>query len=160
MSMLGSSSESSSSGESYNLSYPYLKSALAGSVSSGTSALSTLSNALSGGAGASSAYDAYKKSTGYQSQINSGVNAITSSQATKGLLNSGATAKAVQSSASNIAQQNYSSYLSQLASTAGLGMSAAGIIDNAGTVSSQSSSSKSSSGLGSLNSWLTGGLFQ
>lgn len=88
----------------------------------------------------SPAYQNYLNSTGYNFQMQQGSDAITGNAASKGLLNSGATAKALTSYGQNLASTTYSNYLSQLGGLAGLqgsqaaqGLSAADAVGQAGT---------------------------
>jgi hypothetical protein len=111
-------------------------SALAGEANT-TGALNSL---LTSDQSNSPAYQNYLNSTGYNFQMQQGQNAITGNAASKGLLNSGATAKALTSYGQNLASTTYGNYLSQMGSLAGLqgaqaqqGLGAAGAVGNAGT---------------------------
>lgn len=66
----------------------------------------------------SPAYQNYLNSTGYQFQLQSGNQAITAGAATKGLLNSGATAKALTEYGQNLESTDFNNYLGQLNNTA------------------------------------------
>jgi len=157
--LLGGSSTSHQSSQSqsnsYNQAYPYLQNALGGTVSTGTGANGMLANALGVGSdpnGAADGLQNFFNSAGGQFTMQQGQQAIDNNAATHGLLNSGATLKALQGFGQNTAQQYYGNYLSNLNSLAGNGLNAAGIIGGAGQVSNSSSSSsgKSGSGLGSI----------
>lgn len=86
------------------------------------------------------AYQNYLNSTGYNFQLQQGQDAITGSAAAKGLLNSGATAKALTSYGQNLGAQSFNNYLGQMGSLAGLqtqqanmGIGAAQAVGQAGT---------------------------
>lgn len=90
--------------------------------------------------GAGNAFNNYLGSTGYQFQLGQGQDAIASSAAAKGLLNSGATAKALSKFGQNLASTTFNNYLSQLGgiNTSGqnagtLGFNTLGLVSNAGT---------------------------
>lgn len=89
---------------------------------------------------AGNAFNNYLNSTGYQFQLGQGQDAIASSAAARGLLNSGATAKALTKFGQNLASTTFNNYLSQLGGigTAGqnagtLGFNTLGLVSNAGT---------------------------
>ena len=86
------------------------------------------------------AFKSYLDSTGYQFQFDQGQRAITGSAAARGLLNSGATAKALTKYGQNIGKQYFSDYLGQLGNmnnilggTATAGQNALGQIATVGT---------------------------
>lgn len=86
------------------------------------------------------AFQNYLNSTGYQFQLGQGTGAITGSAAAKGILNSGATAKALQKYGQGLAATTFNNYLGQLSGVAGLranqvnqGLNAAEAVGNAGT---------------------------
>jgi hypothetical protein len=144
------SSDSQSTSQSGNQSYDYLKNALGSTVSSGVNSASTYADAINGGSGADASYKKYQASTGFQDQLQQGSNAVSGQYAAKGALNSGATLKALTKYGSNLAQQNYSNYLGNLATSAGLGNSAANTISGAGQYSNSQSTSSSSGTSGSV----------
>lgn len=78
------------------------------------------------------AFNNYLGSTGYNFQLGQGTNAITGSAAAKGILNSGATAKALTGFGQNLASNYFNSYLGQLNVANGQAQASA----NAGTVAS------------------------
>lgn len=61
-------------------------------------------------------YNNYLNSTGYQQQMQQGTAALTGSAAARGLLNSGATAKALTTYGQGLAGQSFNNYLGQLGS--------------------------------------------
>lgn len=86
------------------------------------------------------AFQNYLNSTGYQFQLGQGENAITGNAAAKGILNSGATAKALTGYGQGLASTTFNNYLGQLGSLAGLqgaqasqGLTAAQAVGQAGT---------------------------
>jgi hypothetical protein len=62
------------------------------------------------------AFDNYLGSTGYNFQLDQGTRAITGSAASRGLLNSGSTAKALVGYGQGLGSQYFNNYLSQLGS--------------------------------------------
>lgn len=89
--------------------------------------------------GTQNAFNRYKDSTGYQFQLNEGSNAITGNAASRGLLQSGATAKALTQYGQGIAGQTFNNYLAQLGglnsqqgATAQMGQNALGQVASAG----------------------------
>lgn len=141
----------------HNEAYPMLSQALGGQVTNGTGASNSLAALLGVGgdpAAQQSAFNTWKGSTGYQSGLNQGIQGIVGNQATKGLLNSGSTAKAVDTYGQNYADTQYQNYLNPLMSLVNSGNQAGGVISGAGQVQNQSSSKQGSegskAGLGSL----------
>lgn len=65
-------------------------------------------------AGATNGFNNYLNSTGYNFQMNQGQQAITGSAAARGILNSGATAKALTNYGQGLAGNSFNNYLSQL----------------------------------------------
>ena len=137
-----------------NQAYGYLQGALSPSVNTGTQATNALASNLLGttSPGSDPAFQNYQNNSGYQWQVGQGTQAITNSAAAKGLLNSGATLKAVDQYGQNAGLQSYQNYLSNLSGLAGQGLNAAGIIGGAGQVSSGTSNSQGGlfNALGSL----------
>lgn len=103
---------------------------------------------LQGDAGANQAFQNYLNSSGYKFQLGEGMKAITSNNAARGLLNSGATLKKVQEYGQNLASTGFNNYLGQLGSVVQSGLGAGGLITSAGQTSS--SNSKESGGIGGL----------
>jgi hypothetical protein len=90
--------------------------------------------------GAQNAFQQYLDSTGYQFQFDQGQRGITGSAAARGLLNSGATAKALTDYGQNMGKKYFADYLGQLGNmnntlggTASAGQNALGQIATAGT---------------------------
>lgn len=112
--------------------------------------------------GTSGAYSNYLGSTGYKSQLQAGSNAITGNAAARGLLNSGGTAKALDTFGQNLGAQSFNNYLGQLNTQAGMGQTSLGQVAQAGTTgggnAANNQQSGTSSGFNQLGSAI-GGLF-
>jgi hypothetical protein len=95
--------------------------------------------AATAGTGANAANDAfqnYLNSTGYQFRLGQGMDAITGNAATKGLLNSGATLKGLNTYGQNMASQEFGNYLNQVGQLAQGGLGAASVLAQAGQTGS------------------------
>lgn len=99
------------------------------------------------GSNATNGFNNYLNSTAYNFQLGQGTNAINSDAASKGLLDSGGTAKALQAYGQNLAGTTFNNYLSQLGNlnsqqggTATMGQTALGQIGEAGTAGGQGAS--------------------
>ena len=144
-------------GPGFQYAQPYLQ--------TGTSALPTVSNALNAQSqllGLSpvtdqtkQAFNNYLGSTGYQFQLNQGQNAIASSAAMKGLLNSGGTAKALEQYGQNLASTTFNNYLNQVGQT---GINAQNVAGLGQTEIAQIAGAGSQGGVGASNALLQGGL--
>lgn len=148
MSAIFGGSKSKQSSSSSNQAYPYLQQAYGGQVSNGTTANNSLLSLLTGGAGSQDAFNNYKNSAGYRSTLDAGSHAITDNAASRGLLNSGATGKALTNYGQNLNQQYYNNYLNQLLGVSQQGLAAGGLIGGAGSTSSSTGSSSSKPGIG------------
>lgn len=155
--IFGGSSQSSQS-NSHNQAYPYLQGALGGTIGQGTQAGSTIADmlGLNGAAGQSQGFNNFRNSTGYQFGMDQGMQAITGSAATKGLLNSGGTLKAMNAFGQDYASSKYGDYMSQLQNLLGSGLTGAGILSGAGNVSNSQSEGSSSPGMGGFIGSLMG----
>lgn len=69
---------------------------------------------LNGASGNAAALTGFQNNPGYQFQVNQGINAVDRGAASRGALSSGGTVAQEQSTASNIANQGWNSYLSNL----------------------------------------------
>jgi hypothetical protein len=78
------------------------------------------------------AFQDFLDSTGYQFQLGEGTKAIAARQATRGMLNSGATLKALNTYGQNTARTYSGQYLGQLNEQASRGLNAAGMLSGAG----------------------------
>lgn len=81
---------------------------------------------------ADNAFNNYLGSTGYQFQLGQGQDAIATSAAAKGLLNSGATAKALTQYGQNLGATTFNNYLGQLGGLSTAGQNALTRTANAG----------------------------
>lgn len=90
-------------------------------------------NGAAGNAQSSPAFQNYLNSTGYQFQLGQGTQAIANGAASKGLLNSGATAKALTQYGQGLAGQSFNNYLNQVNGVSQQGQTALGQVGQAGT---------------------------
>jgi hypothetical protein len=130
--------------KSSNQAYPFLKDAYAGQIQTGTDTNQLIQQLLGGGPGGNAAYQQYQNSTGFQNTIDAGSKAITGNAASRGLLRSGSTGKALVNFGQDAAKSNFNSYVQQLLGLSGQGMQAGQIVGGAGNVQE----SKSKPGLG------------
>lgn len=158
VSSLFGGSKSSSTQQSSNQAFPWLKEQLGGNVGLGNSAMSTLGSLLGIGdsAAGKSTLTNFLDSTGFNFLRDQGERGITGSAAAKGLLNSGATAKAITSFGQNLAQTKLNDLMQNLTSLGNFGNQSASIVGGAGNVSSGTSSGSQSNGI--FNSLFPGGL--
>lgn len=77
-------------------------------------------------------FNNYLNSTGYNFMLNQGTNAITGNAASRGIVNSGATAKALTQFGQNLATQNFNNYLGQVGTLAQRGQTGLGQVASAG----------------------------
>lgn len=126
-------------------------------IKSGTLANDAIADflGLNGDVGQSQAFENYANSTGAEYTMRRGTDAITGSAATRGMLNSGATLKAVNQFARDDSQRYVNSYLSQLSGLSAQGGSAAnslaGVSQNfANNVNNQTSNAADAQGNAAL----------
>lgn len=146
-----SNQQSTQSSESKNQAYPFLQDQLGGEVSGVAGTNNAIRNllGLNGKVGVDEGFSTFKNSAGYDFIKDEGIKGITSNNATKGLLNSGSTLKAVSGFSSNLANNFLEKYLSSLFNLSGSGLQAGSILSSAGnTANSQGNSSGSSTGSG------------
>lgn len=143
----GNKTQSTSS--STNQAYPYLQGALSGTVGQGTAAGSQLANllGLGGGAAQTDGFNKWKQSTGYQAGVDQGVQGIVGNNASKGLLNSGGTLKAIDTFGQDYASQKYQDYINPLQNLLGSGIQGAGVLAGAGNTSQSQSSGSEKPGI-------------
>src|ERR1700761_1711170 len=114
-----SNNNSQSASQSSNQAYPMLSQALGGQTTNGTGASNALAALLGVGgnpAAQQQAFQNWQNSTGYNFGLNQGTQAITQNAAASGLLDSGATGKALQTYGTNYANTQYQNYLNPLQS--------------------------------------------
>lgn len=109
-------------------------------------------------AGTSSAFDNYLKSTGYDFQLKQGQNAITTSNAAKGLLNSGGTLKALDEYGQGQAANYFNNYLGQLGNVGSAGYNATTAVGNAGTGAGSNAAQYVAAGGNAIANGVTGAL--
>lgn len=145
------SSSGKSQSLSNNLAYPALSTALTPQIGNATGASNQMAGmlGLNGSAGQDQAFKNWQDSTGYQFGLNQGTQAITGNAAATGLLNSGATAKALNTYGQNYANTQYGNYFNQLQGLQNSGNQAAGVVSGAGQQSTSSSSNQSQGSQGS-----------
>lgn len=108
------------------------------------------------------AFNKYLDSTGYKFQLGQGQQAITTSNAARGLLNSGATLKALTKYGQNLASTTFNQYLNQLGGLSNSGLQAGTAIGNAGDQAGSTGANAIAQGYGNAASSKaegTGGLF-
>lgn len=143
-SLFGSGSNAAAGGSnssSSNQAYPYLQGALSPTVSNGGAAGSQIANmlGLNGAPAQNAGFSNWQKGTGYQFGLDQGMQSITGSAATQGLLNSGSTLKAMDTYGQNYANTQYGNYMTQLQQLLGGGTQAASVIGGAGNQSQTTS---------------------
>lgn len=151
--------QAKSKSSSYNVNNDLIKSTYGGMMSAGTGATNYLSSLLTGtgDVGAANAgYDNYLQKAGYAPAMRQLSQQITGQGAASGLLNSGATAKALQTRGAELNQGFYNNYLQQLAGLSGLGLQAGGLVTNAGQKSESTSKGGGPSTFGSIASTVGG----
>ncbi len=118
-----------------NVNNAYIKDAYGGMIGQGTGANNYLSSLLTGtgDTGAANAgLQGYYANAGYAPAMRQLSQNITGQGAAAGILNSGATAKALQTRGTELNQQFFNNYLQQLAGLSGLGLQAGGLVANTG----------------------------
>lgn len=83
--------------------------------------------------GVSNGFNNYLKSTGYNFQLKSGSDAITTNNASKGLLNSGGTIKGLDAFGQDLGSNYFNNYLSQIGAQQTAGQNALSQVSNAGS---------------------------
>jgi hypothetical protein len=148
-----------STSSSTNVNNDLIKSTYGSTMTGGVTGNNYLTSLLTGtvDTGAANAgYNNYLQQAGYQPAMTALARNITGQGAAAGILNSGSTAKALQSRGAELNQSFYNNYLQQLAGLSGLGLQAGGLVANAGQQSDSSSKGGSPSTLGSIASTVGG----
>lgn len=140
--------------ESGNLNNDLIKSTYGGSMTQGTGAMTQLSNML--GVGDPNGYNNYLQLAGFAPAMRQLSQNITGQGAAAGILNSGATAKALQTRGAELNNQFFNNYLQQLAGLSGLGLQAGGLVANTGQYSKGTGTGGGPSTLGSIASTIGG----
>lgn len=139
-------SDNSSTQQSSNRAWDVLKDPLSGAVQTGTNALGSLNDIIGQG------FDAFKKNSGFDFALNKGTRDRVGAAASKGIMNSGATAKALARYETDLGSQTYGNWLDRIGQVSQLGLGAGNTLVGAGGVSSGTSKGSSSNGI-------LGGLF-
>lgn len=129
-------------------------------ITTGQTANSQIADLLGIGgdpAKATAAFNTFKDSAGYNFQLNSGVNAITTSKAASGSLDSGGTLKALDAYGQGLGANYFGSYLSSLGSVADRGTTATNGLTGAGTAATNATvASNTAAGNTAANATLAG----
>lgn len=110
--------------------------------------------------GTANAFTNYLNSTGHQFQLDQGSKAITGSAAARGLLNSGATAKALTEYGQNLATGSFNNYLNQLGALSNQGYNATTAVANAGVQAGSNAAQYTQAAGGAVSSGINGALGQ
>lgn len=105
-------------------------------VDSGTTAQTAINGLLypnSDSAASAKAYSDWQGSTGYQAALKTGQDSVTAALGQKGLTDSGAAQKALLTYGQNTANQNFQTYLGDLHTQQGTGLSAGSALAGVGT---------------------------
>jgi hypothetical protein len=135
-----------------NVNNDLIKSTYGGAMGQGTAAMGDLSKML--GVGNPNGYNNYLQTAGFAPAMRQLSQNITGQGAAAGILNSGSTAKALQSRGAEVNNQFYNNYLQQLAGLSGLGLQAGGLVANAGQQSKSNGGGPST--IGSIASTIGG----
>lgn len=135
-------SNQSSNSSSSNVNNGLITKNLSPAIQDGVSAIGDLSNAIGGAGG----YQNYLQNAGYQPAMTAMTRGVVGQGAASGLLNSGATAQALQTRGTQLNQSFYNNYLQQLTGLSGLGLQAGGLVANAGQQSTSSSTGSNNGG--------------
>lgn len=119
-----------------------------------TNFLAQLLGVSPSGGGAQQGYNNYLQMAGYAPAMRQMAQGVTGQGAASGLLNSGATVKALQTRGAELNQGFFNNYLQQLAGLSGLGLQAGGLVANTGQKSTSTGGSPST--LGSIASTVGG----
>jgi len=138
-----SASKATQQSTSSNQGFDFLKNAFSGVVGQGGQASSALANmlGLGGEPAQTGAFDNWRKNTGYDFGFKQGQQGVVGSQAAKGLLNSGSTARALTQFGQDYGNSKYNDYMTQLSGLLGQGLQAGNVIGGAGNVSQSTSKS-------------------
>lgn len=156
-------STSANNSASWNDAYPGLQNSYGSQINNGLGSNDFVSAllGLQGNPAADDAFAKYKDSTGFQSALDTGSKAITGNMASKGLLNSGATGKALDKFGIDTENQSFSNYLDHLMGLSSQGLGAGGLLASTGQKSMGSGTSQStSSGTSSGSSYSKPGMGQ
>jgi len=159
--------------ESINTNKDLINSTYSGSMSSGTGAQNFLAQLLgvtpgavgqganAAGGGAEQGYNNYLQMAGYAPAMRQLAQGVTGQGAAAGILNSGSTARALQTRGTELNQSFFNNYLQQLAGLSGLGLQAGNLVANVGQKTVQTQPRPSllgsiASGIGGITGVLSG----
>jgi len=152
---------SSSSSLSENTNNDLIKQTYGGTMDAGTAATGAQSALLTGQgdvAGAQQGYNNYLQQAGYAPAMKALSTGVVGQGAAGGILNSGTTARALQSRGADLNQSFFNNYLQNLSGLSSQGLQAGGLVANAGQKST--STGQSQGGSPSLFSQITTGIGQ
>lgn len=127
-----------------------------GGVASTANTVGTAANGIATGGGAQAGYQNYLQQAGYAPAMRALSQGVTGQGAAAGILNSGTTAKALQTRGAELNQGFFNNYLQQLSNLSGLGLQAGGLVANTGQKSTGTNTGGSPSTLGSIASAVGG----
>lgn len=127
-----------------------------GGVANTAGQVGSAANGVAEAGGAQAGYQNYLQNAGYAPAMRQMSQGVVGQGAASGILNSGTTAKALQSRGADLNQQYYNNYLQQLTGLSGLGLQGGGLVANTGQVSNSKSTGGSPSTLGSIASTVGG----
>lgn len=148
-----SNSSSSSNSVSGNANNDYISNTYAPQASGGVNAFQNIAALLTGQgdtAGAQAGYQNYLNNAGFQNALSRMQQGLTGGAAASGILNSGATQKALAAQGAALNQQYFGNYLQQLMSASAQGLNAGNLIANTGNFSNSNSMSNSTSNQNSI----------
>jgi hypothetical protein len=127
-----------------------------GGVASTADRIGQGANDIATAGGAQAGYQNYLQNAGYAPAMREMSRGVVGQGAASGLLNSGATTKALQTRGTELNQQFYDNYLQHLTGLAGLGLQGGGLVANTGQVSNGTSTGGGPSTIGSIASTVGG----
>jgi hypothetical protein len=125
-----------------------------GGVASTANTVGTAANGVAEAGGAQAGYQNYLQNAGYAPAMRQMSQGVVGQGAASGILNSGTTARALQTRGTELNQQFYNNYLQQLTGLSGLGLQGGGLVANTGQVSKSTGGSPST--IGSIASTVGG----
>jgi hypothetical protein len=137
-----------------NVNNSLITSTYGGSMNQGTAAMGDISKML--GVGDPNGYNNYLQLAGYAPAMRQMSQQVTGQGAASGLLNSGSTAKALQTRGAEINNGFFNNYLQQLSGLSGLGLQAGGLVANTGQKSTGTSTGGGPSTAGAIASTIGG----
>jgi len=115
-------------------------------VSSAANSIGNAANGIAAAGGAQQGYNNYLQNAGYAPAMRQLSQGVVGQGAASGLLNSGSTAKALQTRGTELNQSFFNNYLQQLQGLSGLGLQAGGLVANTGQKSNSTGGGPSTAG--------------